>query len=321
MPLKFTCKYCGGQIIAADLEIDDTALCGNCKKYNVIPIYATEISPDVIAVPPEEHDEGNLDQPPESLAFEGRPVGAILNAVMTIYFDSSRFFRFIWMFLVFEVAIPFLASLPLLIIVIILSIAQPQNIKLYSYSMVIASIPIIFISSSIYCAIVSYLAMLNSLGQTAGIRICLRSIKYRLKAFIGTSTLNVIIFLGMLVTIIGIPFAFYYGILWSLAPIVSLMEGKSGMMALRRSKELVGPHWGTLFVCGLIFSTPVAVQLIFQLFISNAIAFLISIVSISLVMIFPCVAYLYLRTMKEGLTKRQLANEIASINGSQMVRI
>jgi hypothetical protein len=87
------------------------------------------------------------------------------------------------------------------------------------------------------------------LGQSLDIGAVYRDAFGRLWSLLWTSILIGIVAGLMAVTFIGIPFAIYFGLGWSLALQTVMMERTSGRAAMRRSSQLVDGHrWRMLAV-------------------------------------------------------------------------
>ena len=78
----------------------------------------------------------------------------------------------------------------------------------------------------------------------------------KLGAMLGASILAFLAVFAMAITIIGIPFAVYFGVRWYFILPVALLEGYSPRAALSRSSELVQNNWwrvlGILLVAGIV---------------------------------------------------------------------
>jgi len=80
---------------------------------------------------------------------------------------------------------------------------------------------------------------------------------HRIGALLGAMLLAGIAVIAMVITIVGIPFAVYFGIRWFGIPQAVILEAKTPREALSRSSDLVKNSWwrvfGILIVLGLIF--------------------------------------------------------------------
>jgi hypothetical protein len=75
----------------------------------------------------------------------------------------------------------------------------------------------------------------------------------RLGALLGTSLLVGILLFLMAITVVGIPFAIYFGIRWAFIAQVVMLEGLGGTNAMARSSQLVaGSWWRTLGILVLM---------------------------------------------------------------------
>jgi len=117
----------------------------------------------------------------------------------------------------------------------------------------------------VVCSIVGYAMMEgalihavseHSLGQTINIGRAYGFAWRRLGAMIGAEILAGLALLGMAITIVGIPFAIYFGVRWAFIWQTALVEGVSPRAALSRSSDLVKGNWwrvvGIMFVVGII---------------------------------------------------------------------
>ena len=59
---------------------------------------------------------------------------------------------------------------------------------------------------------------------------------------------------GLVVTIIGIPFAIYFGVRWVLYGVPVMIEGSTARNALQRSTELVRGSWWRVFAIALVIT-------------------------------------------------------------------
>ncbi len=96
----------------------------------------------------------------------------------------------------------------------------------------------------------------QSLGQAIGIGQVYSFAWRRLGAMVGAEILAALAILGMCITIVGIPFAIYFGVRWAFIWQTALVEGVSPRAALSRSSDLVRGNWwrvvGIMFVVGII---------------------------------------------------------------------
>jgi hypothetical protein len=80
--------------------------------------------------------------------------------------------------------------------------------------------------------------------------IIFRQVARVLPALAGLSALYVLAVTALVVTIVGVPFAIYYAVAWSVAEPVLLVEQLSPRQALGRSQSLVRGRWWR--VCGFL---------------------------------------------------------------------
>ena len=96
----------------------------------------------------------------------------------------------------------------------------------------------------------------QSLGRTIGIGRAYRFAWRRMGAMIGAQILAGLALFGLCITIIGIPFAIYFGVRWAFIVQAALLEGVGPRAALSRSSDWVMGDWwrvvGIMLVVGII---------------------------------------------------------------------
>ena len=89
----------------------------------------------------------------------------------------------------------------------------------------------------------------------------------RFSSYLGSSLLLMLVVVVLAITIIGIPFAIYFGIRWGLYAQAVLIEETSATTALKRSRELVRGTWWRVFGIMLaIFLLSFMIETVFQFF-------------------------------------------------------
>lgn len=141
----------------------------------------------------------------------------------------------------------------------------------------------------------------------------------RIGALIGATILVFLALLGMAITIIGIPFAIYFGVRWSFIWQAALLEGTGARGALSRSSELVKGNWwrvlGIIFVLGIIVGV---ISLILGLIpiVGSAIG---AILAMPITIVGATLLYYDLRLKKEGYNLGVMAGEIGTSPGESVV--
>ncbi len=96
----------------------------------------------------------------------------------------------------------------------------------------------------------------------------------RFWSYLGSSVLLMIVVALLALTIIGIPFAIYFGIRWGFYGQAVLIEGTSATNALKRSRELVRGTWWRIFGIMLaIFLLSFMIEIVLQFFLLFAFGF------------------------------------------------
>ncbi len=103
------------------------------------------------------------------------------------------------------------------------------------------------------------------LGRHITARTAFRQVKRRFWPFLGCNLLRLLVVGALTITIIGIPFAIYFGTRWVFCSLAALVEENSAKNALRRSSELVKGKWWRVFGITLgILLLALMIQLILQ---------------------------------------------------------
>ena len=85
------------------------------------------------------------------------------------------------------------------------------------------------------------------LGEQTTFSITLQHVLRRFLPYFGSSLLWGLVVGALVITLIGIPFAIYFAVLWYFYSVAVLVEDKPIMQSFRRSKELVKGTWWRVF--------------------------------------------------------------------------
>jgi len=155
----------------------------------------------------------------------------------------------------------------------------------------------------------------QSLGRTISIG---RAYRFALRRLVTMILVQILVLLAcsiMIMTIVGIPFAIYFGISWIFIVQVALLEGVGPTAALSRSSDLVKGNWwrvlgSTLVVVITVGAIGSILSLILGLIpiIGEIIA---SILITPIAIIAATLLYYDLRVRKEGYSLEVMAQELA----------
>ena len=104
----------------------------------------------------------------------------------------------------------------------------------------------------------------------------------------------------MAITIVGIPFAVYFGLRWYFMLQVSLLEDASPAEALRGSSELVAGNWWRVLGISIVLSLIVSAFTFLPSFIPFIGPIIVNIVALPAYSIAKTALYIDLRTRAEG---------------------
>ena len=140
----------------------------------------------------------------------------------------------------------------------------------------------------------------------------------RIGALIGAGVLVFLAVLGMCITIIGIPFAIYFGVRWSFVWQAALLEGFGPRGALSRSSALVKDNWwlvlGIVLVLGIMAAVISGTLGIIPI-VGSAIG---AILSVPILIVGATLLYYDLRLKKEGYNLGVMAGEIGTSPGGSV---
>lgn len=252
MPLKFNCQDCGENIIVKFLKVGGTAKCRACGAENVVPETAVETpeEPDCTknnAKPeqPKHHPEesesvsGILEQSvPSGRRLHEMGFVDILDATFSLYRDHFRLF----------IGITAALHIPSYILTMFVTWAVPSATF---HRLIITLVEGLFINPIVTGALIFAIAQ-EYLGQQTTIGEAFKRVRFW--SILGASMLMGFACLAMAITCIGIPFAVYFGVSWSLFPQCIMVEGHRATAALRRSRALVRGFWWRVLGIELMLS-------------------------------------------------------------------
>lgn len=99
---------------------------------------------------------------------------------------------------------------------------------------------------------ISYASSQVFLGKDITVEAALRQSWHRYTQLFTCSVIYTLVFMGLFITCIGIPFAIYMFVRWGLSYLPILVEETSVGASLRRSSELVKENWWR--VCGIMLA-------------------------------------------------------------------
>lgn len=137
---------------------------------------------------------------------------------------------------------------------IFLANAEPMDITTATRVLALIAFTLCGISV-VYLLVVGGLVSASAqvyLGRYTTPRAALTQGVRRLLSYLGGSVLWFLAVGALAITFIGIPFAIYFGILWSLYSIPIIVEENTATNALRRSRTLVKGTWWRVF--GILFT-------------------------------------------------------------------
>jgi len=181
-----------------------------------------------------------------SNTLESRDLGGIIGETFRIY--RRNFLRLIAIVAVVEVILVILSYVKMPLI-------NEQRIETMIPGLLVVVVIFVVVYALMQGALIHAVAE-QSLGRKVSIgRAYSRAFK-RLGAMIGGELLAGLALLGMCITVIGIPFAIYFGVRWYFIWQAALVEGVGPRAALSSSSDLVRGDWwrvfGIMFVVGLI---------------------------------------------------------------------
>lgn len=241
--------------------------------------------------------------------LEPRDLGGILGETFRIY--RRNFLRLIAIVAIVQGILGILGVV--LVSVFVLPVVMTEGGIESVAPFVVAMIILVVVSIVAYAlmegALIHAISEQN-LRQTVSIGRAYRFAWGRLGAMIGAEILAGLAILGMSITIVGIPFAIYFGVRWAFIWQAALLEGAGPRAALSRSSDVVGGDWwrvvGITFVVGIIAGA-ISVILGIIPIVGSIVG---SILATSIAIAAATLLYYDLRVRKEGYSVETLAQEL-----------
>lgn len=309
MPNQFKCRQCGAINTVTITKPGENTICKNCGVFNNVPEFGDD--PDNIptgGIP----DDPRLHQvaaPPEKRVSLGNW------GIMEMFGENFRvcfkhFFTIVLIYAVVQLPTEafnyFIESL--------LGVGSGFDTAVALMGIIGSLLGVIFtiIFTPLAIAAISYLVYKDYIGEKTGLFDSYRVVFSRAKELIPTYILVGIAILLMAVTIIGIPVAIYFSIMWTAVISVALLERYQISGNIDRSKKLAdGNFWnifGLYFLVLLVLMIPImgSIFVFVPLFMSYGriasmvvMSFLILLIS-ALTLPLPAIIYLGLRAKKEN---------------------
>jgi len=150
----------------------------------------------------------------------------------------------------------------------------------------------------------------QSLGQRISIGRAYRFAWRRFWTMLGAQLLAGLAILGMSITIIGIPFAIYFGIRWIFIWQAVMVEGAGVIGALSRSSEAVKGDWWRVLGIGIVITIIIMVISFVVGLIPVVGATIGAILYTPIIIIAATLLYYDLRVRKQGYSLETLATEL-----------
>ncbi|GEM_PF-1877201 len=306
--MVFKCRNCGSEITVNILEPGENALCKQCGSYNMVPEpgrFGTEV---LVGGIPKDPKLVDIRTGPDIIGsiLGPRNIGDIIGEIFTVYFKN-----FLKIILLYGIA--YLPNIGLAYMMFQL-FGDPPEITPDKLLPLILSALLVILYNTIVVPIVeaAFLIIIcnHYLEEERSIISALRLVIGKSLYLIATSLLVGIAVLFLIITLIGIPFAIYLLICWSLYTQAIVLENLGITDGISRSKRLVDGYWwhcfGTLFFILIILMMPYIGSLFLPWYLRIPIRILLD--SIPLVAI-P-ILYFDLRARKEGYNHNMLREDI-----------
>jgi len=247
-----------------------------------------------------------------SNTLESRDLGGIIGETFGIY--GRNFLRLIAIVAPVSVILGILGTLAgVLMLATTMTMAAGGGVASTGPLLILIMIVIVLASIVGYALMqgaVAHAISEHSLGRKVSIgRAYSRAFK-RLAAMIGAELLAGLAIFGMCITVIGIPFAIYFGVRWYFIWQAAVVEGVGPRAALSSSSDLVSGNWGRvfgiMFVVGLI-SGAISLIVGFIPIVGQTIA---GILVAPILLIASTLLYFDLRVRQEGYNVETMAREL-----------
>ena len=181
-------------------------------------------------------------QPNDSSPLQPMGFGDILDSTFSLY--RARFGLFIGISSV-EFAFSLIADL--ITAIFTLSLNNLGEVGWTIPIVVIVALIASFAAMLFVTCALEYGSAQAFLGRQISVRGAFRQTKRRLFPYLGTNILYLIVVVLLAITVIGIPFAIFFGVRWFFCSLAAVFEEKSAVQSLKRSGELVNGGWWRVF--------------------------------------------------------------------------
>ena len=316
MGYKFKCQKCSSEIIVKYCFIGDIIECKNCKAKVFIPEDAMETGekPQYLLKIENLQSKERMNVFPEKSNEEGimtlTKIGNwrfinILGELFRVY--GKNFIKFISLSIII-LFIFFLLSLPVMISI---DIATDDDTDiLISPVYILTSLLLLLIILPLMHCVIIYAISKQYFTKSFSISLAFRAALRKLGTAIVALVSRIITFILLLITIVGIPFAFDLWISWIFAFNVIVIENvRNPFDAFKRSSELIEGYWWRSFGMILIFNA-IAVIINLSLRRIPILSMFGAALSCPIITIGYTLLYFDLRVRKEGYSLQKLAEEL-----------
>jgi DNA-directed RNA polymerase subunit RPC12/RpoP len=314
MALKFPCTKCGKDIIVKFLKVGEPARCPHCGFENIVPEDAktTEESRDYAKehapVQPTVYAESEGTGRGQETTLGPHTLESVFSGMFSIYGNS---FLPMIAIVVIVLAITAIPISILMISTIVPSATSSGHPGAFLWLFLLLMILIWFLSilmQTLEQAVISYLTF-DRYFEKPTLKRAWDGIKSKFWRIFGANLLAGLAVMGLALTIIGIPFAIYYGNCWRFITQAIIVEDCGAKESLMRSKELVTDHWWRLF--GIMLAIVLCFLIIYLIAsfvpLVNVIA---RIVLMPLPMIANTLLYLDMRVRKDAYNEESLKKDL-----------
>jgi len=304
MGLRFRCQSCGADIIAPDKKPGQTVQCPQCANYNVIPPNAFEYSEAPFGV--KTATEGVKRFAPKSFGDIFEETFKIYSTILGPIVGISALTVIPMMLLTFIILIPFYFVMG--------ATGGEPSVSIAS-SIVLGFIILVVTLlgySLMYGALVFAIGW-HCLGRKINVIYSYKMAFKRIFQLIGASLLVPLVCGIMALTIIGIPFAIYFGINWMFYYQGVIFEMRSPVESMKKSFELVKGDWWLALGIALTFGLMTAAVSFILSFLPIIGSLIIMLLIVPIQFIAITIFYFERRGRKENYTSLNLEKEISAL--------
>ena len=202
---------------------------------------------------PNDSSQASNSESPVTTSLQPMGFTDILDSIFSLYRNNFQLFlRICAVYFVFNCVLSLMAGIVPLLLLSSSGLSMMEAILGLVFAILVLVVLVLGIVATFVVTLfavggLTFASAQTYLGRHISARTAFRQVKRRFWPFLGGHLLWMLVVGALTITIIGIPFAIYFGTRWVFWSLAVLVEEHSVTNALRRSGELVKGTWWRVF--------------------------------------------------------------------------